>query len=125
VKKQFCKRRIFRASLGFDLSPGCLLRHRRHLWSGTFDSALTMTFGDRIRMIGGAVTNGDTIGWATALVGVQLSWATIHDESRYRTAVWRALAGSCIPGARRGRPGSGRSRPERGLPAQATPVWCS
>ena len=47
-------------------------------------------------------------------MGAQLSWATIHNESRYRTAVWRALARSCIPGARGGRPGRGRSPLERG-----------
>jgi hypothetical protein len=85
-----------------------------------------MTFGDQIRMIGGVATNGDTpTGWPAALVGARLSWATIQDESRYRTAVRRAPARSCIPGARRcPGPGRGRSRLERGFPAQATPVWC-
>lgn len=48
--KPFRKRRIFRDSLGFD----------RHPWSCTFDSALAVTFGDQISMIGGAATNGDT-----------------------------------------------------------------
>jgi hypothetical protein len=54
----------------------------------------------------------------------RISWTMIHDERRYRTAVWRALARSRIPGARgRSRPGSGRSRLERGFPAQSTRVW--
>jgi hypothetical protein len=74
-------------SLGFDLPPGCLLWHSRHPWSCTFYSALTMTFGDQFRMVGGPAANGDTsTGWPTVLVGAQLSWA-IHDESRYRTAI--------------------------------------